>query len=217
MKRIILLAAIASGLTGLMPGPSEARDCVVHGWRQVCNRDWPVPSCWSQRYCRRWERDESTRVYGYASPRYESVEERAHCLFQFPAIRATGDDKLEEERAQVSAQDRWAIETETRYGTRFADVRNAAALTKACVKKVPTTDTEKGQANLLGVRHYVCTVEAVPCAAPKVPVEEEDIAKRRMEKTAADKDMRKTDPRDGFYEERPPAKRKWYWRPYRRD
>lgn len=146
-------------------------------------------------------------VYAYER-RVEREDEppRAHCLFEHPAIRATGDDKLKEEAAQVSAQDRWAIEVATMRGVRFSDIRNAAHMTAACVKKVPETWTEKKQADAADLRHFVCTIEAVPCAAPKMPVDEDTLAKRKAEKIG-DQIGRKDDPRADFYETEAPRKR----------
>lgn len=201
-----LLAALV--LMVCCPFVAEAGYCASHGWRQVC-RGWPAEDCYRQRYCREWVRDEPTRVYGYERRLEREEAPRMRCLYEYPAIRATGDDKLEEDRAQVSAQDRWSIEVETLRGTRFSDIRNAAYATSSCVRKVPTSATEKGQA-ALGVRHFVCQYEAIPCASPKLPQDEDTRAKRSSEKR--EDEVRRNDPREGYYES--PRKRRFLdrWR-----
>jgi hypothetical protein len=184
---------------------SAERYCAYYGRQQL--GDWPFVHY--RTYCARWRyrddyRDE-TRVYGYER-RYEREEDErpavSECLFRYPPIRATGDDKLAVEKARISAQDRWSIEVETMRGTRFSDIHNAMRMTASCVEKVPTTDTEKGQASILGLRHYVCSVEAVPCTSPKLPIEPDEIAKRRAEQIG-----RKEDPRADYYEPEKPRKR----------
>lgn len=202
MKKIFLCAAFAMGL---MTGPVEASYCAY--WRTAQVGEWPFYSY--RRVCGHWVREETTRVYAYSRRLTEIEEDHANCLWQFPAIRATGDDKLEEERAQVSAQDRWSIEVETRHGTRFSDIRYAARATSSCARKVPTSATANVQATL-GIRHFSCVYEAVPCAAPKLPVDEDTRGKRASEKR--EEAVRKLDPRADYYEPEPPKKRRWYWR-----
>jgi hypothetical protein len=177
----------------------------VGKWVWQC-REWPVGCAWE--YRRRWVRRYRPPVYSYVrrDRDEDDVPERANCLWHHPLVRATGDDKLTDNDAKISAQDRWSIEVETRYGTRYSGIDNAERLTTACVKKVPTSTIEKGQAGL-GIRHFVCTVEAVPCPPDKI---HEDVTKRRSEKISEDVG-RRNDPR---WDEEPPRKR-WYQR-YRR-
>ncbi len=203
MLRTLILALVL-----IVAGPHLAnaeRYCAR--WERQTVGDWPFYHY--RNYCARWgwrDRDyESTRVYGYERRRSDDEDERlavSECLFRYPPIRATGDDKLAVEKARISAQDRWSIEVETMRGTRFSDIHNAMRITASCVEKVPTTDTEKGQASILGLRHYVCSVEAVPCTSPKLPIEPDEIAKRRAEQIG-----RRADPEDGRYDGPPPKKR----------
>lgn len=183
--------------------------CGEWRWRTAC-RGWPNEDCVRQKYCRYWVQSEPSRVYGYERRERERDEPpRAHCLYEFPPIRATGDDKLDEDKAQVSAQDRWSIEIENRHGTRFSDIRFAARATSACARKVPTSATEKGQA-ALGIRHWACVYEAVPCSSPKIPVDEDTRAKRSSEKRD-DEVGRLNDPKVQYYDAQPAPKRRW-WR-----
>ncbi len=211
----------------LMPTGAEAQDrdtaWIRYAIRQQCYRHVDVfgavtfPCVRRRVAIREYEPRREHPNYKYRlvdEHAYRSPEEppRVHCLFDQPPIRATGDDKLEEDRAQISAQDRWAIETETLRGTRFSDIRFAAQMTSACVRKVPTSATEKGQA-VIGVRHYVCTVEGTPCASPKLPQDEDTRAKRRSEK-ADEEAGRRADPRPKieYYDAPPPPKRRFWQR-----
>ncbi len=212
------MRTLALALVLIVCGPHLAnaeRYCAA--WGRQAIGDWPWYTY--RTYCARWryrDRDyESSRVYGYErriEREREEVEVRGHCLWNHPIVSATGDDTLQEEKARLSAQDRWSLTVEHLRGTRYADVRNAAHLTAACIKKVPVTWTEKKQADWVDVRHYVCTVEAIPCSAPKVAVEEEDIAKRKVERIN-EQIGRKEDPRADYYE---PAKPKRFLERWRR-
>jgi hypothetical protein len=157
--------------------------------------DFPHISCRRHyhRRCAYWVHGEpeldryprpNERQYRSLELRQDLRKERERCRWS-QHMRATGDDKLDEKSAQTSAQDRWAIMVETRLGSLYADIDNAADLRVACVKKVPTTGTQKGQASLLGIRHHVCEIEAVPCAPGR---EETDPTRRRMEKIVPTRD-----------------------------
>lgn len=202
MKAALLAVTLLLLTTG-----ASARECALWGTRYV-HREWPNFS-YRERYCRRWERPE--RVYAYE--RREDDPPRAYCQFDHPPMTATGDDKLEEDRARLSAQERWSINVGNRRGGRFSDIRYAANATADCIQVVPSSMTERAQASL-GLRHWVCTVEAVPCAAPKIPQTEDTRAKRASEK-ADDDAGRKADPRIQYYEPQPEPKKRWYQR--RRD
>ena len=119
-----------------------------------------------------------TRVYGYDRRHDDEHAGATNCR---ASVRATGDDKLTQDNAEVSAQDRWSIEVETHHGSKFSDVRYAASVRMTCVRKVPTSATEKGQA-ALGIRHHVCAMEGKPCSAPAVRQDDESRAKRRTER-----------------------------------
>jgi hypothetical protein len=93
-------------------------------------------------------------------------------------IREVGNDKLSEQDARVSAQDRWSQAAEARLGTLYSDVEKAEELMTTCVKKVPTTATQ-GVGAALGLRHFVCEVEGVPCAPAR---EDREPTKRRIER-----------------------------------
>lgn len=151
--------------------------------------------------------------------RYRAEDEpsapRARCLWDVSPVQVSGEDKLEEERAQVSAQDHWSREVEVRYGTIFSDIQFAAQMTMACVRKVPGTATQTAQA-AIGVRHHVCSLRAVPCAAPAERQDNDTRGKRRSEK-ADDEAGRRADPKARVdYYEAPPPPRRWYQR-YRRE
>lgn len=198
--------ALLLGISLLLPAsPSDAAYCGQWAWRNAC-RAWPAEDCVRQRYCRYWMRGEP-RVYGYerrAERDRDDEPPKAHCQFDQPRMTATGDDKLEEDRARLSAQERWQINVGNRRGGRFSDIRFAAQATADCIQVVPSSLTERAQATI-GIRHWVCTFEAVPCAAPKIPQDEDTRAKRTLE--------RRTDPpaRVEYYEAPPPPKRRW-WR-----
>lgn len=217
MRTLSALLALAL----LMPAGAEAQEgdapWVRYVMKQRCYRHIDVFGAVTYPCFRRptLVREYAPRRDSYPNHSYRLVDEhareevpRVHCLFEFPPVRATGDDKLDEDKAQISAQDRWSIEVETVRGTRFSDIRFAANMTAACVRKVPTSTIEKGQASL-GVRHFVCSLEATPCAAPKIPTDEEGRAKRRSEKV-------NPAPRIEYYEAPPPPKR-WYQRHRRQD
>lgn len=125
---------------------------------------------------------EPTRVYGYERRRDRDDDREyaggVHCK---PRIRVTGDDKLQENNAEISAQERWALEIEGNFGTLYSDIRYARNMRLTCVRKVPASVTERGQA-ALGVRHHVCSFEGEPCRAPAVRVDEDSRAKRRSDK-----------------------------------
>jgi hypothetical protein len=159
---------------------------------QYERRTYPAWDSWTgqivtrERYVRRCYRNhayylperEPTRVYGYE--RRRDIEYAGGVDCRAP-MRATGDDRVDQDRAEVSAQDRWAVEVETHLGSKYSDVRYAADMRTTCVRKVPNTATEKGQA-LFGVRHFLCSVSARPCSAPAVRVDEDTRAKRRSER-----------------------------------
>jgi len=202
---ILVTVFVLFALVAAVKAPAHAQSCSCGYYLVRVVKEWPDFNR-TERRCYRCQR--ATRVYSYE--RREDDPPRAHCLWDFPPIRATGDDKLEEDRAQISAQDRWSIEVETRHGTRFSDIRFSARATSACARKVPTSATEKGQA-VLGIRHFACVYEATPCAAPKLPVDEDSRAKRSSEKRD-DETGRKADPRADFYEPQPEPKKRWYQR-----
>ena len=130
-----------------------------------------------------------TRVYGYERrrDRDDDREYAGGIDCKSYAVRIAGDDKLDENRAEVSAQDRWSIEVETSHGgTMHSDIRFAKNIKTKCVRKVPTSASEKGQA-MLGVRHYVCAISAVPCAAPAIRQDEDSRAKRKSERVEEDR------------------------------
>lgn len=131
---------------------------------------------------------EPTRVYSYERRRDRDDDREygggVECKGQ--SLRVTGDDKLQENNAEISAQERWALEVENRYGTLYSDVRYAKNMRVTCIRKVPASVTERGQA-ALGVRHHICTVTAIACAAPAVRVDDESRAKRRSEKIDDDR------------------------------
>lgn len=177
---------------GLLASRAEAGYCVQWergGTRCVSNLSLDFgPSCRRIRpHCRRWVDTEP-----YRDSHWRDVDRRGrhaelhHYRSRFPAckglmIRATGDDKLNERDAKVSAQDRWAITVEARFGTLYSDIDNAHDMDVSCVKKVPTSTIEKGQAGL-GIRHHVCEIEAMPCQPDKVPQDSDTRAKRRFER-----------------------------------
>ncbi len=202
----IRLALLALALL-LMPTGAEARECARYGIRLV-HREFPYHS-YRERYCRYWTQGERYRLLDEHAYRDDEREPaRVKCLFNQGPLKATGDDKLEERNAEVSAQDRWSIEVETNRGTIYSDIRFAADMRVACVRKAPTTATEKGQA-LAGIRHYACTVSAVPCAAPNEPKEEDDRAKRKFN----DPDPPATPAaRIERYDAPPPPKRRFWQR-----
>ncbi len=122
---------------------------------------------------------EPTRVYGYA--RRDRDDEYGGGVECKGSLRATGDDKLQQENAEVSAQERWALQVESRIGGIYSDIRYAAGIRTTCVKRVPGTLSERGQA-ALGVRHFLCEVEARPCRAPAIRQDEESRAKRKFDR-----------------------------------
>lgn len=222
MRRAIYLCAFLVGGLSTTAEAQEETGWVRYAFRQQCYRHIDMFGvvtypCFQRRVAVQRYPNHRYRLVderAYRAPEREREREetpRAHCLWDLPPIRATGDDKLEEERAQVSAQDRWSIEVETLRGTRFSDIRFAAQMTAACVRKVPTSATEKGQA-VIGVRHYVCTIEGTPCASPKLPQDEDTRAKRGSEKID-DAAARRADPRPRVeYYQAPPPPRKWWQR-----
>jgi hypothetical protein len=106
-------------------------------------------------------------------PVYKDCKERS--------IRAAGDDNISRRNAEISAQDRWSSTVEVRHGTLFSDIQNADEFYMECARKVPSSWTEKTQAGL-GVRHFVCEVEATPCRPDRLQQDEQTRAKRRLEK-----------------------------------
>ena len=127
--------------------------------------------------------DRGTRVYSYERRRDRDRDEEygGHVECKSQPLRVTGDDKLQENNAEISATERWSLEVENRYGTLYSDARYAKQMRVTCIRKVPASVTERGQA-ALGVRHHICTVTAIACAAPAVRVDEDSRAKRRSEK-----------------------------------
>lgn len=184
--------------------------CIASAWAQgyrchYVTRSRPVLDTWTntvttqyyqQRQCHRNhtyylpEDRGPTRVYGYERrrdrDRDRDEEYGGHVECKSQPLRVTGDDKLQENNAEVSAQERWALEVENRFGTLYSDVRYAKQMRVTCIRKVPASVTERGQA-ALGVRHHICTVTAIACAAPAVRVDEESRAKRKSEKIEDDR------------------------------
>lgn len=206
--KAVLLAAVA---LVLMPAGAEAQSEERPNWRSVRQKQWICRDWGGCGYEWRWRR---VRIV-YPNHTYRLIDEHAYraperenprikCDYDRPPVRATGDDKLDERGAEISAQDRWALEVETSRGTIKSDIRFAADVRIACVRKAPSTATEKGQANF-GVRHHVCTATATPCQAPNELKEEEDRAKRRLNDP---------DPpaRIERYAPEPEPKRRWRWR-----
>jgi hypothetical protein len=97
-------------------------------------------------------------------------------------VRVTGDDRLSQERAKVSAQDRWAVTVGTRYGAIFSDIDHAEDQDMTCVKQAPSSNTEKTQADMLGIRHHICELVARPCSPEPVEQDAQTRAKRRFER-----------------------------------
>ncbi len=225
-KELGMAAVLAIALL-LMPTGAEAQDSEANWVRYVLKRQcyrhvdafgavsYP---CYRRRVAvREYAQNHRYRLvdeHAYRAPERERDEPpRVHCLWDQGPMRATGDDKLEEDRAQVSAQDHWSATVENRFGTRYSDIRYAANATSSCPRKVPTSATEKGQA-ILGIRHFVCEFEATPCAAPKLPVDEDTRAKRGSER-ADDAAARRADPRPArveYYQAPPPPKRRFWQR-----
>ena len=175
----------------------------IKAWAQeyTCGyRTYPCRDTWTgqivtceRRHCHRFRNHtyylpehRAPRVYSYERrrDRDDDVEYAGGVQCKEP-MRATGDDKQEQDRAEVSAQDRWSVEVEVRLGTMYSDIRYAGQMRTTCVRKVPNTATEKGQA-LFGIRHFVCTLTARPCVAPAVRVDEDSRAKRRSERVEED-------------------------------
>jgi hypothetical protein len=155
-------------------------DC---GWRTYCRTGdgdtWASivgPSCVRRWRCiYSWHRRVDYRQH---DPRPEDVDDGRRCKWSH-WIREAGNDKTTENDARISAQDRWSQAVEIRLGTLYSDVEMAEELKTTCVKKVPTTATATVGASLLGLRHFVCEIEGVPCAPARTDA---DPAKRRMEK-----------------------------------
>ncbi len=193
MKLPVALVALGALL---LPTQAEARDCV---WRQtegICRDTFTG----ARYYCTR-----NTCVYPrtyYRTPyrdRYNHSDDRRYynrdrevgrtastrrvperCLWE-ARLRVTGTDKLEKSRAEVSAQDAWSSTVETRHGTLFSDIQNAADLIVTCVRKVPSSIVERAQA-AGGLRHFVCEISAVPCPPEAEEQDDDSRAKRRMER-----------------------------------
>lgn len=166
----------------------------AHEYRcHYVTRSRPVWDTWTntvttqyyqQRQCHRnhtyhYPEREPTRVYGYERRRDGDeygggVECKEH-------MRATGDDKLQQDNAEISAQERWALQAESRVGGIYSDIRYAANIRTTCVKRVPGSLTERGQA-ALGVRHFLCEVSARPCRAPAIRQDEDSRAKRKFDR-----------------------------------
>lgn len=152
---------------------------------QVVTQYYQVRQCYRNHAYYLPEAHPRTRVYGYERrrdrDRDRDDEYGGHVECKGHPLRVTGDDKLQENNAEVSAQERWALEVENRYGTLYSDVRYAKQMRITCIRKVPASVTERGQA-ALGVRHHICTVTAIACAAPAVRVDDDTRAKRRSER-----------------------------------
>jgi hypothetical protein len=147
------------------------RSCVR---RRVCTYGWRPYSRGEYFGHRHLYRSED---YRQRDPRREDVDDGKRCKWSH-WIRETGNDKLTEQDARVSAQDRWAATVEVRLGSLYSDVERAEELMTTCIKKVPTTGTQQVGA-ILGVRHFVCEVEGIPCAPAR---EDREPTKRRLEK-----------------------------------
>ena len=169
----------------------EFRRCEHRAWDGSCTWYSRGHYFWSPTY-RTYRREHprnhtyhlpETRVYGYRRDR--DGEEYGGGVECKGSLRATGDDKLQQDNAEVSAQERWALQVESRIGGIYSDIRYAANIRTTCVKRVPGTLSERGQA-ALGVRHFLCEVEARPCRAPAIRQDEDSRAKRRSERVEED-------------------------------
>lgn len=220
----ILLAHRYLGVAFLLwvfwiPTPAQAeRECIRHTyvWRHgSCNvSEGFFSSCrnghW-RRVCVRWSYYDEERYYRRGPERvygYERREEppRGHCMWG-ERMGVWGTDHLKQETAEIAAQDAWSRQVEDRWGVRYADIQNAAEMTRECVRKVPSGGFQAGEA-ALGLRHYICEVQAVPCRAPKEAIDEDTRGKRLHEK--AD-DVRRGDP-PARIESGVVKRRFWPWR-----
>jgi hypothetical protein len=179
------------------PAKAHAGYCAKwsHGIR--CSSNYTIdfgPSCRRVRRCLHWVHSDPYRRH---DPHWRDVERRhyrspgrdielsrrssaQHCK-DF-AVRVTGDDRLSQEKAKVSAQDRWAVTVGTRYGSMFSDIDNAEEQDMSCVKQAPSSNTEKTQADLLGIRHHICELTARPCGPVPQEQDAQTRAKRRFER-----------------------------------
>ena len=168
------------------------RKCAHRAWDGSCTyysyHRFPVPTQHYYRPRNHVYHLPETRVYGYERrrDRDDDREYGGHVECKSQPLRVTGDDKLQENNAEISATERWSLEVENRYGTLYSDARYAKQMRVICIRKVPASVTERGQA-ALGVRHHICTVTAIACAAPAVRVDEDSRAKRRSEKADEDR------------------------------
>lgn len=180
------------------PAKAHAGYCAKwsHGIR--CASNYTIdfgPSCRRVRRCLHWVHSDPYRA---RDPHWTDVERRhrhyrpgrdielsrrsgaQHCK-DF-VVRVTGDDRLSQEKAKVSAQDRWAVTVGTRYGAMFSDIDNAEEQDMSCVKQAPSSNTEKTQADLLGIRHHICELTARPCGPVPQEQDAQTRAKRRFER-----------------------------------
>jgi hypothetical protein len=159
-----LLALLIVGII-LAPDPAQAH-CAEYGWRRACNQDWPVPSCWRQRYCQRWAPDYERY---YRSPREVILERevenpRRHC--EAP-VHAVGLEKYGHERAKESADAQWAEAVRARMGGRHMDIRNAMGVAYECWQSSTGNRASEKTGEAVGGKLEQCEVRAVPCRAAR--------------------------------------------------
>lgn len=193
MKLPVALVALGALM---LPTQAEARDCVwqtrtyacvgtLTGYVTTCTRNVCVyPRTYYNRYRdydRRRDYDRDDRR-DYRAPRSrESTRRVSEGCKWHDRLRVTGTDKLDKDRAEVSAQDAWSSAVEVRHGTLYSDIANAEELVVTCVRKVPSSIVERAQA-AGGLRHHVCEISAVPCAPEAEEKDDDSRAKRRLER-----------------------------------
>lgn len=160
-----LLAFIA--LLAAVP-QSHADYCAVWGTRFI-ERDWPQQS-YRTCYCRRWVREEPTRVYGYERREERDDDrwrERHNCR---DVRRVVGDQHLTVDGAKKAANDSWAGTVRFHLGEKFMELNNAARIVYTCSR----SSIKEGGVTTLGQTLTRCEIEAQPCEAQKKPGERED-------------------------------------------
>ncbi len=192
---VAVVALVALGAL-LLPAQASA-SCVWREQQGICRDSFTGARYYCTRntcvyprtyYSRSRDYDRERRYYdrddrrGYRSPPARESTRRVSegCKWN-DRLRVTGTDKLDKDRAEVSAQDAWSSAVEVRYGTLYSDIANAEDLVVTCVRKVPSSIVERAQA-AGGLRHHVCELSAVPCAPEAEEKDEKSRAKRLLER-----------------------------------
>jgi len=173
MLGALWLTPMILAFTLLLPAPAQARYCASYGWQKVY-RAWPHDS-YTQRYCRRWARDDGPRVYGYEQREDEGRSERREAALDRgeyckpEVVRVVGSEHLTENGAKEAAIRQWQATVRYDHGEKYLDIGNAREMRFRCDRS-GTNETVAGRVGeaVSGGTGYLkrCIVEAIPCRTP---------------------------------------------------